>query len=363
MKSLRLMFSMKILYSSNLTFVMCCLCIVLMTSACGAGAVDDEKNNSAFNLIEEDFTASSILELSPEEFVAALNETEDFLLGDIDLDTLPMFSQKGEDTLGVPQETIECVNDLVGDPVIKKSSGNTFRILIGDISVTNCFKFLGFDLESVYFSFYYDNLILVDKSGNEVNVEGKRLNELFGVRITQGNVRFQMHMSGELVVNNNSIKFSGESISSENSTGQFNDPCFYHAVLTDCTLKETYHYHYPDDLFLNFDEVLVLNAHDLKITDGGPYYIDGNITFTLNDWNGTMTYSSDATSPPDYEATNGVDNISGTYGSSEFAASSKPGLRADSVEGNVNLLNNVINSISNTAYKMQRLVKKGADSQ
>lgn len=50
--------------------------------------------------------------------MATLNETDDYFLGDIDLAVLPIFSQKSDDTIDISQETIECVNDLISEPVV-----------------------------------------------------------------------------------------------------------------------------------------------------------------------------------------------------------------------------------------------------
>ena len=52
----------------------------------------------------------------------------------------------------------------------------------------------------------------------------------------------------------------------------------------------------------------------LTRSSSGTYFTGANIDFKYNNWTGTMTYSSDNTSAaPTYSATNGTDNVSGTF--------------------------------------------------
>ena len=101
-------------------------------------------------------------------------------------------------------------------------------------------------------------------------------------------------------------------MASAHALTDFNAPCVNEGA-DNCRIQYINKVHYIDTPASDYNSKSVLETHSLDIVPAAPYYANGTISFTLNNWNGTMTYGSDAYSAPTYTATNGTSSVNGTY--------------------------------------------------
>jgi hypothetical protein len=103
-----------------------------------------------------------------------------------------------------------------------------------------------------------------------------------------------------------------EIIKAQHAVTGFNDPCTDEGA-NNCRTEEVTHNHDNFSTQSDYIDKTVLESRGLGIVHRARYYNSGSVTFTFNNWSGTMTYGTDAFSAPRYTASDGTDTVSGTY--------------------------------------------------
>jgi hypothetical protein len=162
--------------------------------------------------------------------------------------------------------------------------------------------------------------LIVDSSENAVDVTGKTLsNACTSCYIQSSAQAMYLEISGTSsqgdfkLINKQLTSESDDTACNVNSSSTYTGDCYelsYNSTVLGTNSEIELH-------------KLIFNS-GLDGSSSGTYYTGGTITFQYNNWNGTMTYSSDSTSAePTYSATNGTDNVSGTYNYSSSSSSSR----------------------------------------
>ena len=215
------------------------------------------------------------------------------------------------------------------------------------MSVEDCFGSISdITITSSKGSVYMYGVVIVDSSGNAIDVTGKTLSSACTSSCYFKSMAQAMYMSVSATTSQGDLEMIIKQLTSEsddtacnwNSSSTYTSDCYQQsynssAVGTDSTIEL---------------HKLIFKS-GLDGSSSGTYFTGGTITFQYNNWNGTMTYSSDNTSAaPTYSATNGTDNVSGTYNYSSSSSSSRS-KRDNNL--NTNLLDQqLINSFQNFVF-------------
>ena len=222
---------------------------------------------------------------------------------------------------------------------------NTYKLAINDMSVEDCFGSIsGITITSSKGSAYMYGVVIVDSSGNAIDVTGKTLSSACTSSCYFKSMAQAMYMSVSATTSQGDLELIIKQLTSEsddtacnwNSSSTYTSNCYQQsynssAVGTDSTIEL---------------HKLIFKS-GLDGSSSGTYFTGGTITFQYNNWNGTMTYSSDSTSAaPTYSATNGTNSVSGTY---NYSSSSSRSKRDNNL--NTNLLDQqLINSFQNFVF-------------
>ena len=222
---------------------------------------------------------------------------------------------------------------------------NTYKLAINDMSVEDCFGSIsGITITSSKGSAYMYGVVIVDSSGNAIDVTGKTLSSACTSSCYFKSMAQAMYMSFSATTSQGDLELIIKQLTSEsddtacnwNSSSTYTSDCYQQsynssAVGTDSTIEL---------------HKLIFKS-GLDGSSSGTYFTGGTITFQYNNWNGTMTYSSDSTSAaPTYSATNGTNSVSGTY---NYSSSSSRSKRDNNL--NTNLLDQqLINSFQNFVF-------------
>ena len=202
----------------------------------------------------------------------------------------------------------------------EKASNNTHILAINDMSVEDCFDSIsGLTITYSKGSYYMYGVVIVDSSG-VVDVTGKTMsNACTSCYIQQSAQAMYIELSG--TSSSGDVKLIIKQLQSESDGGACNVTSLLN-FSSDC-----YNQEYNSSVIGTSSEIALhklIFKSGLDASSSGTYFTNGTITFQYNNWNGTMTYSSDNTSAaPNYSATNGTDNVSGTYNPSSSSSRSK----------------------------------------
>jgi len=222
--------------------------------------------------------------------------------------------------------------------VFEADSDSTYKMVINDMSISDCFGSSS-GITSSTGSYYLYGVLIYDSNGNNVNVNGKTLNNACstsGCYYKSRGAKMYSNLIGSS--SSGDVKLTLKQMYSE-SDG------------TACIATSTSLSSDCDDNYYNSTEVGSLSAvyihkHTYKsgliYSSSGTYYTGENINFKYNNWTGSMTYSSDNTSSaPTYSATNGTDNVSGTF---TYSSSSRSNFKVNSKSRNNILVQKILNS-------------------
>jgi len=191
----------------------------------------------------------------------------------------------------------------------EKASNNTHILAINDMSVEDCFDSIsGVTITSSKGSYYMYGVVIVDSSG-VVDVTGKTMsNACTSCYIQQSAQAMYLELSG--TSSSGDVKLIIKQLQSESDGGACNVTSLLN-FSSDC-----YNQEYNSSVIGTSSEIALhklIFKSGLDASSSGTYYT-----------NGTITYSSDNTSAaPTYSATNGTDNLSGTYNPSSSSSRSK----------------------------------------
>ena len=223
---------------------------------------------------------------------------------------------------------------------------NTYKLAINDMSIADCVGWSsGMTITSSKGSVFMYGVVIVDSSGNAIDVTGKTLSSACTSSCYFKSMAQAIYMSVSATTSQGDLEMIIKQLTSESD----DTACNWNSSSTytiDC-------YQRYNSTAVGTDSTIALHKHIFKsgldASSSGTYFTGGTITFQYNNWNGTMTYSSDNTSAaPTYSATNGTDNVSGTYNYSSSSSSSRS-KRDNNL--NTNLLDQqLINSFQNFVF-------------
>ena len=234
--------------------------------------------------------------------------------------------------------------DAYSTVTFEADSYNTYKLAINDMSLEDCFDSIsGITITSSKGSLYMYGVVIVDSSGNAIDVTGKTFSNACSNCYLKSKAQ-AMYMSVSATSSQGNVELIIKQLMSQsddtacniNSSSTYTSDCYQQsynssAVGTDSTIEL---------------HKLIFKS-GLDGSSSGTYFTGGTITFQYNNWNGTMTYSSNSTSAaPTYSATNGTNSVSGTY---NYSSSSSRSKRDNNL--NTNLLDQqLINSFQNFVF-------------
>jgi len=228
-----------------------------------------------------------------------------------DLNRTDFFTGIGEDP-GSPSQIEQCFEHKLAGFTYAPKGPDTFTISVNDIDLTECYPPTGdWSVESVIFSVYIDALKVKDDNGNLVDLEGMQYYDVPAFLPLQYNFRAYSFTTYRHIITNETMEYNY--IAALHDTSGLSVPCSFDGILDGCQQEDVFHFTSSDPAIGDHIDRTVIDTHNLEVVDRAPYYQNGTMTFTFNDWTGTMTYGNDAYIPPTYTATNGVDTVSGTY--------------------------------------------------
>jgi len=290
--------------------------------------------SDAAKLRDADLEFKNPIKLSKTKFVDELNDIEEFIH---ESDDFEFFSASDAEE----DEFTKCLLDNFGNNSFSAGSSQGARLDADLGGVQNCFgqTFSDVNLENIALSVLIDNLILVDASGNQVDLSNKAFKATSDLFVKEGNLRmwFAIKASAATSQGNQSIEVTA--VYSQNHVSSINSPCKFESPLNDCRITSIFNIQTSSGSE-NGQEGYILDANNLFFGDSDSYFYNGNIKFTINNWNGKMQYGSTGTDKPTYDATDGNESATGTYSSGNFA---KPTPR---IAGNRNIADQVSGTLS-----------------
>ena len=219
--------------------------------------------------------------------------------------------------------SISCVFlDAFSTVTFEEDSNNTYKLAINDMSVEDCFGSISdITITSSKGSFYMYGVVIVDSSGNAIDVTGKTLSSACTSSCYFKSMALAIYMSVsatkgdlELIINQSQLTSeSDDTACNWNSSSTYTSDCYQQSYNTSAV---------GTDSTIELHKLIFKSG--LDGSSSGTYFTGGTITFQYNNWNGTMTYSSNSTSAaPTYSATNGTNSVSGTYNYSSSSSRSK----------------------------------------
>ncbi len=186
-------------------------------------------------------------------------------------------------------------------------SDGTYSLAVNDTSVTDCIS----GSTSATQSMYMYGIIIIDSSGNNVDLTGKTMSSsCSGCSLKASASKMYLNYKGT-GSSGNTVEITFKIMLSESD----GTACNYDSSASYTSDCQNNAFGTGKDGSLNFTQY---HKHTYKSgltrSSSGTYFTGANIDFKYNNWTGTMTYSSDNTSAaPTYSATNGTDNVSGTF--------------------------------------------------
>lgn len=212
----------------------------------------------------------------------------------------------------------DCFNNLVGNKTFQDSNEGYFVLSSRNVELNRCFS-NNSDIFEDYYSNTFIELALVDRFGNSVDLEG--LTQYASFDAYQGGLFthefIQMEGGATILQLGSTLDFAFTYLTS--STTNAAEPCQINPldnIKDNCTyLSKLVVAHGNQAPIVT---IASLTFNNIKITPGATYYSGGAISFSINNWEGIMTYhETDPEVAPTYFATNGKETITGTLGSEE----------------------------------------------
>ena len=184
----------------------------------------------------------------------------------------------------------------------KDEEGN-YENALDDMSINDCYK--NFDGTSIY-SLHISDIEILDKSGNNLNLEGMINADLSNLNIAETKYRMKNYFYIDGLMNQNILKYEYKYYMSSSSDSSCIIDQYYYK--NECTFRSLDHEISDSKKYLK-----VISFKPGLKRSSGRYFTDGTIYFQYNNWNGVMTYDSDSSTPPTYIVTNGSKTLSGIY--------------------------------------------------
>lgn len=274
--------------------------LVLGLILSGCGDSDDghqaTSQTPASKLTESDFDLIGT-ELSSSSLIDMINSEESFM------------SENNNDTTS---NEMACVTQKIGSYTFKREIDNTFTLNIPSVDLRGCYNITGLTVHKYLYSIYLTKIMVQDEFGNPVDLEGLGFTDVDNYTLVQGLSRGYFELDYEiLILDEEVVAVKYTSMSALNSAENWNEPCAVTPVFSNCVQRLASHTQQSNDIEYIF--ALALTANNLGIEPGGTYYTNGTMDFEINNWSGVMTYGADSSVAPTYVATDGIEEITGTY--------------------------------------------------
>jgi len=235
--------------------------------------------------------------ISRDDFIEELNAEDEFYNNE------PETNSSIED-----EEIINCINNIVYTPESGIQDNGSYYSEIGIIDISECYN-IGNE-ESEYVSFLYsdyrDNILFYDENNESIDFLNNDDSYSDIENFIYASARQLRVLNTQFLVDEQSYK--AVSLYSFTSSQDFTKACVEKNNQVDCMIRNLMYYTKDGAQIITNSSSFLLDVTSYD----GKYYDSGNIQFSINNWNGIMTYSDDNT-PPTYEATNDSDIVSGTF--------------------------------------------------
>ena len=306
-----------------------CVCLLLIPFFPGLGSYGaetgvkppDDVGNFASRLTEKHFRTDSLKELSASGLQEAINANSSFK-------NMDEGAKVGSDGTADSQESVfssggsgspdSCIAGRTS-AVFERSGKASFKAILDNRELRGCFP-PAMQYKSMIMSFVYDHMKVRDSAGNEVDIEGKRVNDVFaassGYSLARFNLRSYMYMSiSEQTHEKRLVAFDTTFFVAAGNASDFDAPCVVSrdGRVSECKIQIVAKLESTDGLE-SYDRT-VLIVDDITANPADAYYTNGTVEFAINHWRGTMTYDSNGSTPPTYTAVNSKtkERASGTY--------------------------------------------------
>ena len=321
--------------------------ITVMTFLTACFHDEETTPSSAASIRTADVTLTSPIPLSETEFELALYDIEEFNHNDDDYDFF-------DDSATADDEFEKCLADNFGNTKFVVGTTQGVRLDADFNDARNCFptEFAELGLDSVNLSILLDNMILTDQNGNIVTVAGDTMSSASNLKVKEGNLRMWFEIKASFSDGQESYFFNISVAYSQNHVNGIDLPCLYESPLNNCRAASVFTTSTNIPNISSGQDGYLVVANNIYFTDGQPYYYDGTIHFTVNDWTGEMQYGSTGNTNPTYTATNGSLTSSGTF---TGIASPKPSKRLKAGE------TLIVPAGGNLQSVIQKIVKQNVD--
>jgi hypothetical protein len=275
--------------------MMVCFMALAFFTACpggGGGGGDAGPVNSASALTADQFAVTPTRSLSFTDFTDRLNDDSDFMWDSQ--------STSSSDT---------CLNAKINVFKFTRSGSNTFTLSVNDTDFKDCLQEPDLTVNEATFSIFIDNALAKDAAGNTIDLDNVSF-DTPGMNLAQYTMKTRIHLNMTGVQTGRTV--DSVDVQVQHASTGFNDPCLSEGA-DQCRKEEVEQVHRNFSAPTDYIDKDVLESHVLGVVHGAPYFAGGTMTFTFNNWSGTMTYNSSAFTAPTYTATDGVNPVSGTY--------------------------------------------------
>ena len=334
-----------------------CLMIACLLTNCDFSKEDDENDNSGsissaknisisdFNTTSDNLTASEIVEMINEESYFYNNE--------------PVSCNSRDDN------TLEtCINNIFSTYTFSKTSDGYYEAYIPNANLSHCwiqsFDNLNATITGGSFSMsVYYNIKMSDNNGNDIDLSGKSIDEVVenNELSNSGEVYIQTHFKTSL-----SFIYNGETTTITNDIKALSSNALNpeeHCEITDnistnCTNRTTTESIVKTGTQSETrNDLVILTENDLGYSDTGTYHNSGTINFSINNWEGVMTYSDEEIAPTYTVSDEGGYTLEGTYYGCSYS-----GKRKKLGKTSISRLNETITLQLNEQIKKQKYSMK-----
>lgn len=270
------------------------LVATMILTGCGGGEGSGSSEKAADKLTIEDFEVKPV-KISKSEFLDELSSIDSFFLNAPVNDT--------------PNDSFdeECLNNIYNRFFFQMEDNGTFELLMPWTDISSCLLVENAGVSKFNVSSFSEKVIMFDRWGNSIDLEGKSLNNiededyftLQARNISSSEVHGVIEQEKYTIVTRYALT----------DKDSFDEPCLMQSPMT-CATREVElvqsEYHLPGTQ----NTVLKTNVEFEDRND--TYFSNGTIEFFINDWNGTMVYSG-ASTQPTFSATNGIESVNGIF--------------------------------------------------
>ena len=209
------------------------------------------------------------------------------------------------DGFGSPDSCVAAETSVV----FERSGKATFEAILDNKELKGCSPPV-MNYNSMTMSFVYDHMKVRDSAGNEVDIKGKKANDVFAAlgsySLTRFNLRSHMYLSiSGQTREERLVTFDTTFMMAAGNASDFDAPCavsHQDSKVSECKIQIVTKLKSTDGLELN--DRIVFIVDDITANPADAYYTNGTVEFEINHWRGTMTYDGDGSTPPTYAATN-----------------------------------------------------------